>query len=339
MMYLENDKLVISFPELHPSAGVKIDLQRTLRLPDDGEDHYLPPGLGRFPLRHVDDFDLGNQDAIKKRGGLIMPMFQADALWINFEPLTSDFEDEEYPVAIKIGTGKTCAVSGDSWTDSLNQDPQDYIVVPEQPWLDGYNVSDEIVRQFVAAPLGDGVTVEEQIGKTDDVGGIQIQVFPMKKSYFEEVYSQRKQPELMMCMSLEMSDTCSSDDGFMGLSAGGKMRQEIYDDPYELSAWDQRTNDRCFITIANANQWMSLTGEEPPLSPRSADEYTSSGFPWFSYFDADKKAIEGAKALGNLKSFQKSYADKGKKSWANENITKKKKLIEARRREVSGGNW
>ena len=334
MIYLENNKLVISFPELHANCGVKIDLQRTLRLPDDGNEHFLPPGLGSFPLRHIDDFNLGNQEALKSRGGVIMPMFQADALWLRFESLMTDFEADEYPVAVKIGAGKICAVSGDRWTGSLNQDPQDYIVVPEQPWLDGYNVSDGTVRQFVAAPLGDGVTAEEQITGSADVGGIQIQAFPMKKSYFDEMHNLEDAP-----VGLMMNYSASIDPEFMGLSAGGKMHQEIYEDPYELSAWDQRITDRCFITIANANQWMSVTGEEPPLSPISADEYTNAGLPWFSYFDADKKAIEGAKALGNLKSFQKSYAEKGNDGWDSESIKGKPKVVSANKWKVSSGYW
>ena len=334
MIYLENNKLVISFPELHANCGVKIDLQRTLRLPDDGNEHFLPPGLGSFPLRHIDDFNLGNQEALKSRGGVIMPMFQADALWLRFESLMTDFEADEYPVAVKIGTGKVCAVSGDRWTDSLNQDPQDYIVVPEQPWLDGYNVSDGTVRQFVAAPLGDGVTAEEQITGSADVGGIQIQAFPMKKSYFDEMHNLEDAP-----VGLMMNYSASIDPEFMGLSAGGKMHQEIYEDPYELSAWDQRTTDRCFITIANANQWMSVTGEEPPLSPISADEYTNAGLPWFSYFESDKKAIEGAKALGNLKSFQKSYAEKGSDDWDSGSIKGKPNVVSANKRKVNSGDW
>ena len=263
-----------------------------------------------------------------------MPMFQADALWLRFESLMTDFEADEYPVAVKIGTGKVCAVSGDRWTDSLNQDPQDYIVVPEQPWLDGYNVSDGTVRQFVAAPLGDGVTAEEQITGSADVGGIQIQAFPMKKSYFDEMHNLEDAP-----VGLMMNYSASIDPEFMGLSAGGKMHQEIYEDPYELSAWDQRTTDRCFITIANANQWMSVTGEEPTLSPISADEYTNAGLPWFSYFDSDKKAIEGAKALGNLKSFQKSYAEKGNDDWNSESIKGKPNVVSANKRKVNSGDW
>ena len=95
----------------------KISFKRTLRLPDDGETYPLPPALGNFPLRHIEDFDLKGRDHLKKRGGVIMPMFQADALWINFNSLQIT-SDQEYPVAIKIGTGKISAVSGALVDDS-----------------------------------------------------------------------------------------------------------------------------------------------------------------------------------------------------------------------------
>ena len=55
MIELKNDTLKFSFPEVHPEARLEIDFQRTLRIPDDGDTYPLPPGLGRFPLRHVDD--------------------------------------------------------------------------------------------------------------------------------------------------------------------------------------------------------------------------------------------------------------------------------------------
>jgi len=74
MMYLENDTLRIQFPNLHPNAGIEISFQRTLRLPDNDQVHHLPPGLGRFPLRHIADYDLNENDHLKKRGDLLMPM-------------------------------------------------------------------------------------------------------------------------------------------------------------------------------------------------------------------------------------------------------------------------
>ena len=56
MIELKQDNLVFTFPEVHPDARLEITFQRTLRIPDDGETYPLPPGLGSFPLRHVDDF-------------------------------------------------------------------------------------------------------------------------------------------------------------------------------------------------------------------------------------------------------------------------------------------
>ena len=38
MIELKNDSLVFSFPEVHPDARLTIYFQRTLRIPDDGQD-------------------------------------------------------------------------------------------------------------------------------------------------------------------------------------------------------------------------------------------------------------------------------------------------------------
>ena len=331
MIYIENDELIIQFPELHPNAGVTIDFQRTLRLPDDGKTYPLPPGLGSFPLRHIEDYDLGHQNAIKKRGGIIMPMFQADALWLNFNSIIQDAAALEYPLAIKIGAGKVCAISGEQWCSQLNQHPQDYLVVPEQPWLDGFNVADGTIRQFVADPLGNRATVEEQITGTSEIGGIQIEIYPMKKSYFDSLHKvSSTQIELnnKLIFNLEM-----------GLSAGGKMHQEIYDDPYDFSAWDLRNSQRVFITLANAEQWMTVTGEEPPLKSITAEEYNKAGLPWFDYYDRDKAAIEGAKALGKIKSFQAVYLEKGQSNWSEETISGEPTVLSTMKRAVKMGNW
>jgi hypothetical protein len=53
---LNDDCFVFSFPEVHPKAKLRIDFQRTLRIPDDGNEYPLPPGLGSFPIEHVDDY-------------------------------------------------------------------------------------------------------------------------------------------------------------------------------------------------------------------------------------------------------------------------------------------
>ena len=67
MIHLDDNKLEISFPEIHENAGVVIDFQRTSKVPDDDTNHFLPPGLGRFPLRHIEDYDLKNNNHLKER--------------------------------------------------------------------------------------------------------------------------------------------------------------------------------------------------------------------------------------------------------------------------------
>ncbi len=303
MITLEKDRLVFRFPDLHEDAVCSINFQRTLRIPDDEKDYPLPPGLGNFPLRHLDDFAERVSSGWLSRGGVIMPMHQAEAMWISFNR-------HEYPFAVKIATGKVCAVSGDAWVNRLNRDPQDYVVLPEQPWLDGYCVEKGAIRQFIAMPLGDGYSVEEQITGTAEHGGIQIIAYPMKKDRYEALVEEKRKRRDMTLMRGVCADQvleCSMAMD-MGLAPGGRMHQEIYDDPYGLDAWDQRYSSRCFVTIANSQVWTGVTGERPPTTPPTAKEYTERGLPWFDYYGGDGDAVEGAGKLAKLG----SVATKGK---------------------------
>jgi len=287
MITLDDDRLTFRFPEVHPEAVCNIHFQRTLRIPDDGRDYPLPPGLGAFPLRHLDDYARGVSDEWLKRGGVMTPMYQAEAMWICFDNWRQD-----YPFAVKIATGKINAVSGEPWHAHLNRDPQDYVVIPNQPWLDGYCVEKGIIRQFVAMPLGEGYSVEEQLTGKPEWGGVQILVYPMKAERYEMLQARRR--------SYAQDIKCLN--SAMGLAPGGRMKQEVYDDPYGLDAWDQRHASRCFVTIANSVTWHAITGERPPLQPPTAADYAKAGLPWFDYYDADAKALDGSGQLAKTKS-------------------------------------
>lgn len=84
MIELRDDALVFSSPEVHRDATFNIGFQRTLRIPDDGSTYPLPAGQGRFPLRHVDDFGDRLPAQWRARGGVMLPMYQAEAMWLNF---------------------------------------------------------------------------------------------------------------------------------------------------------------------------------------------------------------------------------------------------------------
>src|SRR5687767_12804574 len=74
MIETKDDGLSFSFPDVHPSATLHITFQRTLRIPDDDKTYPLPPGLGEFPLRHVDDFANNVPASWLEHGGVMLPM-------------------------------------------------------------------------------------------------------------------------------------------------------------------------------------------------------------------------------------------------------------------------
>ena len=210
---LGRDQLIFRFPNVHEDAELRIGFQRTLRIPDDNRSYPLPPGLGEFPLYRVDDYPDNLPATWEEHGGVFLPMYQTEAMWINFRA--------DYPMAIKIAAGKINAVTGEAWTDELTNTPQDYLVVPGQPWLDGFCVEKGLIRQFVAMPLGEGYTAEEQLTGEAEHGGLQIAVYPMQASIYEE--SQRARMGYLSNASL--SDAPPRE---MGLAPGGLMRQVIY---------------------------------------------------------------------------------------------------------------
>ena len=296
MITSDHDRLHFTFPEVHDEARCSMEFQRTLRIPGDGDAYPLPPGLGAFPLRHLDDYAGRLPEEWHRRGGVIMPMHQAEAMWINFVPGLG--ESSAYPFAVKVATGKRCALTGEAWVEHLNRDPQDYGVLPEQPWLDGYCVERGVIRQFVAMPLGEGYTVEEQLTGDARCGGLQIIVFPMKARHYEALMAARRVTREYLPMAVAEEPMLAS----MGLAAGGRMKQEIYDDSYGLEVWDQRHARRCFVSIVNSRQWMAITGTWPPTEPPTARQYSERGLPWFDYYGGDAQAVAGAEPLATVKS-------------------------------------
>lgn len=298
MITLKNDQLTFSFPEVHAEAVFSLEFERTLRIPDDNRAHFLPPGLGSFPLAHVDDHAARLPPSWRAHGGVFLPMYQAEALWINF----NDFG--EYPFAVKIAAGKIDAVTGDPWSTKLSDDPQNYVVVPEQPWLDGFCVSKGMIRQFVAMPLGAGFTAEEQLTGAAEHGGLQIIAYPMKAEVYEAMRKARAEevlfgPDFAMCCEAPCPSPPQKE---MGLAPGGLMRQSIYDDPYGLDAWDLKHASRCFVHILNSLQYAAATGHNPPTRPPSAADYTRAGLPWFAYYGAESAALEGSAKLAGMDS-------------------------------------
>lgn len=304
MPTLEHDTLVFRFPSTDEDASVSIDFQRTLRIPDSDVTYSLPPGLGRFPLRHTEDYAAKLPEQTASRGGVILPMWQAEAMWLYFGR-GFEFHGPDFPVAVKVAAGKINAVTGETWRPGLHRNPQDYLVAPKQPWLDGFAIEQGVVRQFVAMPLGEGYSAEEQISGEAEWGGLQLAVIPLKA----EVWKARKakwQAEQAKRRArwgfAEQAMLSSRAIPSMGLAPGGRMTQDIYPDPFKLNNWDVAAAERVFVTLVHAKDWKEITGEPVPTEPPRAKEYTEAGLPWFEYYGKDQKSLPGSAALAGVKS-------------------------------------
>jgi len=298
MVESEGNELMFRFPEVHDEAVCRLSFQRTLRIPDEDRAYPLPPGLGSFPIEHVEDYAGRLPTGWSEHGGVLLPMYQGEALWISFYS-----GGYFYPCAVKIAAGKINAVTGEPWSKELSSAPQNYLVIPDQPWLDGFCVGKGLIRQFVAMPLGAGYTAEEQLTEKGEYGGLQVIVYPMKRKRYEELLAERKlqEPVMAACYSLPS----------MGLAPGGLMRQEIFEDQYGLEAWDQNVSARCFVHILNSVQWRTTTGRPVPGKPPTAADYTMAGLPWFDYYADNLVALGGSTKLAGMDSVAVKGAKKG----------------------------
>jgi len=305
---LDRDTLVFDFPEIHRDAVLHVHFQRTLRIPDDGRRHALPPGLGRFPLRAVDDLDAERLPAgWKARGGVAMPMWQAEACWLSFS------SPHGYPFLLKVAAGKVNAVNGKPWDNAPDFGDQDFVEVPGQPWLDGFCVEKGVVRQFVAMPLGRGYTAEEQVTGRAEHGGVQLLAHPIKAAVWEERLAERariaaRRPRAMVVHAIPMPAAVPA--AAMGLAPGGSIAQEIAKPRERLDAWEMAARSRCFVHLADSLSWRAITGEAPPTVPPTAADYARAGLPWFEWY-ADRPAKEGSAILATLKSVFALGQEKG----------------------------
>ncbi len=323
----------LRFLDERSNTGVDVVFQRTLRIPDDGKEYPLPPGLGAFPLKRVLDYKDRVPASWVKTSGVFMPMYQREAMWISFHAR------HWRPNAVKVAAGKINAVSGKPWSQKLeaSAEPvelvevfgapvpeQDYLTVPAQPWLDGFNTGKGTIRQFVAMPLGMGYTVEGQVTGEEKHGGIQLIVYEPKQGRFPEQppseedlylsdedreFEEEEEEEASTLMAAAPMGQAKAQ--AMGLAAGGTMEQQIYPDPHGFETWDEDNYGRVFVHIVNSVMWREITGEAVPPTPVDARAYSAAGYPWFKLYDEEMGDVAPSEVLARVRSVAQMDAQHG----------------------------
>jgi hypothetical protein len=276
--YVDRDRI-------HIGKNFSIAFQRTLRVPDDGRDYPLPPALGKFPVRSADAFASRVPADWLGTNHFLLPMHRMEAAWLAFRGVWSE------PKAVKVGVGNINAVSGQPWDETLRADPQDYLVSPYQRWLDGIKAGDGKVRQFVAVPLGQGLTIEAQIHHSEHAGGIQILVV--------EPAARLTTPEPAPQTKSSQSRTAPAE---LGMGAGGWIKQRIYPDPFGLQAWNQDNRSSFWVHLLDSEAYSRLTGEQAPAPVIDAATYARFGLPWFEVYDQERGDLAPSTTLSQVKS-------------------------------------
>jgi hypothetical protein len=332
-------------------GGVAVRFVRTLRLPETGT-HPLPPGLGEFPVRRVADFPDTVPEEWRARGGVMLPVYLREAMWLSFAGTAE-------PAALQVGVGKVCAVSGKPWSDRLSRNPQNYVVLPRQPWLDGINSGKGTVRQFVAVPLGLGATVEGQVTGEEVWGGVQLQSFPLTERELtkwradEQRRSERARaitmpsggygampamPAMPMAAQAARAPGAPAAAPRMGLGVGGSMRQEVYTDDRPPAAWSEEPAGRVFVHLVTPPEWRRITGEAPPPSPVDRAAYTRAGLPWFDYYDQDAEDLTPTDSLGAVQPVGDWLGD-DHEPWQQPTPGQVQPLKDAHGKPVEDGDW
>lgn len=303
MIELKDNKLLISFPDVHKDAHATVEFNRTLRIPNDGQDYLLPPRTDNFELRSAED-NASTATSWKAKSGAKIPMYQSEALQIAFKG--------DYPIAIKVGITGINAIDGSSWvegfqpTKSIRAYPQrtvlinqNYIIISKQHHLSYFCDDNGLPAQLVAAPIGLDETTNEQIDGSITGRKLLIEAFPLGSNKWEEILEKRcahkekieKYGEFTSMyksneeyeLDIERLFTNPNPEHYVERGRG-KMRQIQWLDPYESSNWNVGSSSSYWIKICNTLEWEQMTTEKPTHAPFSAKDYANVGLPWFKHY-------------------------------------------------------
>lgn len=277
----------VSENEIRFGESVTIGFERTLRIPADGRPYRVPPGLDVFPLYRVEDYAERVPASWRCGEGLFLPLYQREAVWITFSGRWWK------PSAVKVAVGTINAVTGELWKDGLCGSPQDYIVVPEQPWLGGVAAGQGYIRQLVAAPLRPGPATTGQMTDEEESGRVQITVFEPKPGRFPDtppITTWRPAQDAQCLMACRpAAGTCRI--------CGTPVRQRVHPDEHGLDAWDLDSAGTVTVHLVNTATFREITGASPPTTPISRRHYAQFRLPWLdSYAESPREQPSARRA-------------------------------------------
>lgn len=259
---------------------LNIQFNRTYRLADNQGVHGLPPSLGTFDLYHMESVLQAVNGLDAKRGGVVLPMAEKDATWLRFSP-----RGHYTYFAIQIAAGKVNAVSGMPWQEALVSG--EYMETPKQPWIDGFNQGNGVIRQFVSTALGNGNTVEELATGEAKWGGMQIIVYPLNQRGRDKVdalnremnqrnrllrsasgngtmYALEAASGFQGSLQANSANTFTPASATLGMEQGAQIVQTFHTPTFGPEDYDTHRALRVFVTMKEATQFNRIVHKQEP---------------------------------------------------------------------------
>lgn len=269
-----NNSLHFRFPEIHPRVSCHIDFERTLRLPDPLDRRRPLPGrAGVFAPLPIDRFADRLPPEIIERGGLIMPMWQADALWLGLWQWNGFVH---YVFALRLAWNDLNVVTGQEAGETIEARPQNYVILDGQEWLDGVGGPGVRFRQFVAPKPRPGTPLAARLANT-----IRISAHPLKYENLPPRVRRLLETDHMSDYAFHLLRR-----RFDGLVEGiGDVQEIVIDRDYDRAAWHEDIVAECIVTVVDAVTWKEITGEWPPQRPMTESDYGRNHMPWAADYE------------------------------------------------------
>ncbi len=243
-------EIEVNRDEVHFGASMTVRFMRTLRVPDDGRAYPSLPTFGEFPVFSVQDYPDRVPAAWRTRPGLFIPMHPQEAMWISMSGRWWK------PNAVKVAVGRINALTGESWHQKLSNEPQDYLVCPEQHLLSGFHDRDGRFRQFVTPPTSTDPVSGAEPAKSEACEGLQIMVFEPRPGLFPD------HPPSKAARTVAERPQLSDANG-----QTVTIRQEVLPDPHGIQTWDSPNSGRVCVHLIDCAVFREITGHELPRSP------------------------------------------------------------------------
>ncbi|KAF7679239.1 transcription factor 3 [Alternaria burnsii] len=298
---LTDDSVVVN-------GDLKISFRRTVRVPETKESNWLPPDLGAFPLKPVSQHSKSLPPGMAVKGGVFFPMYQYEAMWINFSTVHEDM----LPYMIKIYVGGVNVVSAQTAMESTasrsrrqvrlqttpsNPKPasplQDYVVVPGQKWIDGIANGDGTIflKQLDGSAKTFNVTNLEPIEnfklRIREATGIPTSIIRLiyaDRRTFED-YRISKEATIHMVLRLRGAGSLvhiSTPE--MNTAAGGLIKQVIHRDIHPPN-WDTTKTTVFNAQILNSMLYQAVTGARPLVPSILHERYIHHGLPYYKMYE------------------------------------------------------